>query len=169
MDHDHHHHASSESELAIDRQLDSVVVTNLFAEQPPYLNSFFRFQLGSNTFDGVCPRAPPLLGAPCPGLPASPIPPAGLLCGLLRSPSHLPALGAVLPANQRAVPAVVSDSIPRNRMSYGAGYEFAMEAWKRVASVGATTNNTNAGGCFCLVACEKAVNIFHPRSNGFQL
>jgi len=33
-----------------------------------------------------------------------------------------------------------------------------MEAWKRVASVGATTINTNAGGCFCLVACEKAVN-----------
>jgi hypothetical protein len=101
MDHDHHHHASSESELAIDRQLDSVVVTNLFAEQPPYLNSFFRFQLGSNTFDGVCPRAPPLLGAPYQGLPASPTPPAGLLCGLLRSPSHLPATVGSRAARQR--------------------------------------------------------------------
>jgi len=61
-------------EMAIERQLNTVVGANLFAEQPPYLNSFFRFQLGSNTFDG---------------------------------------------------------------------YEFAMEAWKRVASVGATTVNTN--------------------------
>ena len=52
MDHDHHH-PSSESELAIERQLNAVVGTNLFDEQPPYLNSFFRFQLGSNTFDGM--------------------------------------------------------------------------------------------------------------------
>jgi hypothetical protein len=48
-----HHHGNSESELAIDRQLQTVVVMNLFEEQPPYLNSFFRFQLGSNTFDGM--------------------------------------------------------------------------------------------------------------------
>jgi len=40
-------------EMAIERQLNTVVGANLFAEQPPYLNSFFRFQLGSNTFDGV--------------------------------------------------------------------------------------------------------------------
>jgi len=52
MDHDHHH-GSSEMEMAIERQLNTVVGANLFAEQPPYLNSFFRFQLGSNTFDGV--------------------------------------------------------------------------------------------------------------------
>lgn len=52
MDHDQHHASTSESELAIERQLNDVVVSNLFDEQPPYLNSFFRFQLGSNTFDG---------------------------------------------------------------------------------------------------------------------
>ena len=51
-----HHHGNSESELAIDRQLQTVVVMNLFEEQPPYLNSFFRFQLGSNTFDGMSLR-----------------------------------------------------------------------------------------------------------------
>jgi len=159
MDHDHHHHASSESELAIDRHLDSVVVTNLFAEQPPYLNSFFRFQLGSNTFDGVCPRAPPLLGAPCPGLPAPPISPAGLLFVLLRSPSPLAPrqLGAAAARKRtRSACRRLSHSTVRNRTSHGAGYEFAMEAWKRVASVGATTINTNAGVCFCWVACEKA-------------
>ena len=52
MDHDHHH-GSSDSELAIDRQLNAVVVANLFDAQPPCLSSFFRFQLGSNTFDGL--------------------------------------------------------------------------------------------------------------------
>ena len=53
MEQQNHHHGNSESELAIDRQLQTVVVMNLFEEQPPYLNSFFRFQLGSNTFDGM--------------------------------------------------------------------------------------------------------------------
>jgi len=71
MDHDHNHGAGSEHELAIERQLDSVVVTNLFAEQPPYLNSFFRFQLGSNTFDGSQSPAAPL----CPCAPGARPPP----------------------------------------------------------------------------------------------
>ena len=58
MDHDHYQ-SSSESELAIERQLNAVVGTTLFDEQPPYLNSFFRFQLGSNTFDGMLHRRTP--------------------------------------------------------------------------------------------------------------
>ena len=72
MDHDHNHGAGSEHELAIERQLDSVVVTNLFAEQPPYLNSFFRFQLGSNTFDGSQSPAAPLCPCAPGGLPPPP-------------------------------------------------------------------------------------------------
>jgi hypothetical protein len=34
-------------------------------------------------------------------------------------------------------------TLPRSSLVY-AGYEFAMEAWKRVASVGATTINTHS-------------------------
>jgi hypothetical protein len=49
------HAVNSPWELAIERQLNMAVGANLFDEQPPYLNSFFRFQLGSNTFDGLSP------------------------------------------------------------------------------------------------------------------
>mmetsp|Transcript_42358 Transcript_42358/g.100665 ORF Transcript_42358/g.100665 Transcript_42358/m.100665 type:complete len:283 (-) Transcript_42358:68-916(-) len=65
----------TDAEDVLERQLSAAVRMNLFDEQPPYLNAFFRFQLGSNTFDG---------------------------------------------------------------------YEFAMEAWKRVASVGATSVGNGA-------------------------
>ena len=57
MEHDHYHGAHSPSEATIENQLSLVVGANLFDEQPLCLNSFFRFQLGSNTFDGESPRA----------------------------------------------------------------------------------------------------------------
>jgi hypothetical protein len=42
----------TDAENVLDRQLSATVRMNLFDEQPPFLNAFFRFQLGSNTFDG---------------------------------------------------------------------------------------------------------------------
>lgn len=42
----------TDAEDVLERQLSAAVRMNLFDEQPPYLNAFFRFQLGSNTFDG---------------------------------------------------------------------------------------------------------------------
>eukprot|EP00287_Rhodomonas_sp_CCMP768_P001432 CAMPEP_0196751842 /NCGR_PEP_ID=MMETSP1091-20130531/85154_1 /TAXON_ID=302021 /ORGANISM="Rhodomonas sp., Strain CCMP768" /LENGTH=43 /DNA_ID= /DNA_START= /DNA_END= /DNA_ORIENTATION= len=38
-----------DTEHIIDQQLSQAVTANLFEEQAPFLNAFFRFQLGSNT------------------------------------------------------------------------------------------------------------------------
>jgi hypothetical protein len=44
-----------DSDAVLERQLSASVRMTLFDEQPAYLNAFFRFQLGSNTFDGGRP------------------------------------------------------------------------------------------------------------------
>jgi len=44
--------SETDTDHIIDRQLAHTINTNLFDEQAPFLNAFFRFQLGSNTFDG---------------------------------------------------------------------------------------------------------------------
>ena len=111
-----HHHGNSESELAIDRQLQTVVVMNLFEEQPPYLNSFFRFQLGSNTFDGMYVSTHDVW--------------FNIVCGDRHEYINV------------CVHAPMHTHIHTHTHAYiwtHVGYEFAMEAWKRVASVGATT------------------------------
>mmetsp|Transcript_42383 Transcript_42383/g.133528 ORF Transcript_42383/g.133528 Transcript_42383/m.133528 type:complete len:251 (-) Transcript_42383:1054-1806(-) len=47
-----HAHHGVEVESLIDHEILNVINIGLFHDNPPFLNSFFRFQLGSNTFDG---------------------------------------------------------------------------------------------------------------------
>ena len=48
-----HAHNGVEAESLIDHEILNVINIGLFHDNPPFLNSFFRFQLGSNTFDGI--------------------------------------------------------------------------------------------------------------------
>lgn len=154
------HHPTSECELAIERQLNAVVGANLFDEQPPYLNSFFRFQLGSNTFDGLAPPARPApvglrafvvaFRASC-RLRACTLATTQLVmwfARLLRVAGYRYLCG-VRPGAARSSSGAAADGAARGHVDPApllayAGYEFAMEAWKRVASVGATTINTHS-------------------------
>lgn len=122
MEHDHYHGAHSPSEATIENQLSLVVGANLFDEQPLCLNSFFRFQLGSNTFDGESPRACRVCWLRAPLWPAA--------CSRFGAATER---CAWLPRR------VLADA--RSGLA-SIGYEFAMEAWKRVASVGATIVST---------------------------
>eukprot|EP00960_Hanusia_phi_P047192 758284-Hanusia_phi.AAC.2 len=47
-----HAHNGLEAESLIDHEILNAIHIGLFHDNPPFLNSFFRFQLGSNTFDG---------------------------------------------------------------------------------------------------------------------
>ena len=134
----------TDAEQVLDRQLAAAVRMNLFDEQPPYLNAFFRFQLGSNTFDGepVASRA-----SWSHSLPRESASHSLLQCIDRQIPRSAP-------ANWRRPLLTVGRVIERARSTglapwefefpFLAGYEFAMEAWKRVASVGATAVGNGA-------------------------
>lgn len=57
-------HPSMEHTEELDTMMGSAVCSNLFEERPLALNSLFRFQLGSDIFDGVFLMVR-LLGASC--------------------------------------------------------------------------------------------------------